>query len=76
MILKYVTTHKSTVWLGSSVRPSECSHGMREVLGSSPGQVMCFFSPVTFGGSVLRLQAAKGLSRRFQHGTEQIPGRI
>ena len=24
---------------------SECSHGMRGVLGSSPGRVMCFFLP-------------------------------
>ena len=24
---------------------SECAHGMREVLGSSPGRVMCFFLP-------------------------------
>ena len=24
---------------------SECSHGMREVLGSSPGRAMCFFLP-------------------------------
>ena len=27
---------------------SECSHGMREVLGSSPGRAMCFSSPETY----------------------------
>ena len=52
---------------------------MREVLGSSPGQAMCFFPcdirwPVW--GSVLGLRAAKGLSHRFQHGSEQFRGRI
>ena len=30
---------------GSVARWSECSHGMREVLGSSPGRAMCFFLP-------------------------------
>ena len=52
---------------------------MREVLGSSPGRAMCFFScdirwPVW--GSVLGLRAAKGLSHRYQHGSEQFRGRI
>ena len=38
-----------------------------------------FSSPVTFGGqcgSVLGLRAAKGLSRQYRHGSEQIRGRI
>ena len=38
-----------------------------------------FSSPVTFGGqcgSVLGLQAAKGLSRWFIHGSEKILRRI
>ena len=38
-----------------------------------------FSSPVTFGGqcgSVLGLRAAKGLSRRFRHGSEQIRERV
>ena len=30
---------------GSVAQWSECSHGMREVLGSSPGRTMCFFLP-------------------------------
>ena len=30
---------------GSVAQWSECWHGMREVLDSSPGQVMCFFLP-------------------------------
>ena len=30
---------------GSVAQWSESSHGMREVLGSSPGQAMCFFPP-------------------------------
>ena len=30
---------------GSVAQWSECSHGMREVLGSSPGWAMCFFLP-------------------------------
>ena len=30
---------------GSVTQCSECSHGMREVLGSSPGWAMCFFLP-------------------------------
>ena len=39
---------------------SECSHGMREVLGSSPGRAMCFFIPcdISFGGSVWVLARA------------------
>ena len=32
---------------GSVAQWSECSHGKREGLGSSPGRVMCFSSPVT-----------------------------
>ena len=31
---------------GSVAQWSECSHGMREVLGSSPGRAMCFFPPL------------------------------
>ena len=58
----------------------ECSHGMREVFGSSPGRAMCFFPPlwhlVAQCGSVLELRAAKELSRRSCHGSEQIRGRI
>ena len=30
---------------GSVAQWSECLHGMREVLGSSPGRAMCFFLP-------------------------------
>ena len=30
---------------GSVAQWSECSHGMREVLGSSPGRAMCCFLP-------------------------------
>ena len=30
---------------GSVFQWSECSHGVREVLGSSPGRAMCFFLP-------------------------------
>ena len=30
---------------GSEAQWSESSHGMREVLGSSPGRAMCFFLP-------------------------------
>ena len=64
---------------GSVDQWSECSHGLREVLGSSPGRAMCFHPPVTFGGqcgSVLGLRVAKRLSRRFRHGSGQIRGRI
>ena len=59
---------------------SEGLHGMREVLGLNPGRAMCFFLPcdipplwhlVAQCGSVLGLRAAKGLSRRFRHGSEQ-----
>ena len=57
---------------------SECSHGMREVLGVPVGP--CAFPPlwhlVAQCGSVLGLRAAKRLSRRFRHGSEQIRGRI
>ena len=31
---------------GSVAQWSEYSHGMREVLGSSPGRAMCFFPPL------------------------------
>ena len=31
---------------GSVAQWSECSHGMREVLGSSPGRAVCFFPPL------------------------------
>ena len=30
---------------GSVAQWSECSHGLQEVLGSSPGRAMCFFLP-------------------------------
>ena len=30
---------------GSVAQWSECSHGLREVLGSSPGRAVCFFLP-------------------------------
>ena len=64
---------------GSVAQWSECSHGLRGVLGSSPGRAMCISSPVTFCGqcgSVLGLRATKGFSRRFRHDSEQIRGRI
>ena len=35
--------HRSTC--GSVAQWSECSHGLRGVLGSSPGRAMCFFLP-------------------------------
>ena len=37
---------------GSVAQWSECSHGMREVLGSSPGRSMCFFLPCDIWWSV------------------------
>ena len=37
---------------GSVAQLTECSHGKREALGSSPGRTTIFSSPVTFGGSV------------------------
>ena len=52
----------------SVAQRSECSHGVQEVLSSRPGRAQC--------GSVLGLRAAKGLSLRFRHGSEQIRGRI
>ena len=41
---------RTTKWLVSSV--GKCSHSEREAMGSSPGRVTIFSSPVTFGGSV------------------------
>ena len=51
---------------GSVAQWSECSHGMREVLGSSPGRAVCFFLPcdiitvlsvlVGFPGTLVSLQ--------------------
>ena len=35
---------------GSVAQWSECSHGMREVLGSSPGRAMCFKCHQTLSG--------------------------
>ena len=35
---------------GSVAHWSECLHGMREVLGSSPGRAMCFFLPCDIRG--------------------------
>ena len=65
---------------GSVSQWSECSHGVREVLGSSPVGPCAFSFPVTFGGSLwVRARAAsrKGtVSRRFQHGFEQLRRRI
>ena len=64
---------------GSVTQWSECLHGMREVLGLSPSRAMCSFLPlylVAQCGSMLWLRAAKGLFRRFRHGSEQIQGRI
>ena len=37
---------------GSVAQWSECSHGMREVLGSSPGRAMCLFLPCDITNSV------------------------
>ena len=39
---------------GSVAQWSECSHGMREVLGSSPGRAMCFFLPCDINISVYK----------------------
>ena len=47
---------------GSVAKWSECSHGMREVLDSSPSRDVCF-PPVTFGGSAwvgARVASSKG----------------
>ena len=45
--------------MASVAQWSECSHGLREVLGSSPGRAMCFFLPCDIGGSVwVRARAA------------------
>ena len=46
---------------GSVAQLSECSHGMREVLGSSPGRAMCFFLP--YGTSLLTCRGRHELSR-------------
>ena len=65
---------------GSVAQWSDYLHGMREVLGSSPGRTVCIFFPCDIWwpvwGSVLGLRAEKGLSRRFRQGSEQIRGRI
>ena len=63
---------------GSVAQWSESLHSMREVLGSIPVGPCAFFPPqwhlVAQCGSVLGLGAAKGLSRRFRHGSWQIRG--
>ena len=45
------------MWPGCSV--VECLKCKREILGSSPGRETFFFRPLTIGGSVLGLRAAK-----------------
>ena len=70
--------HGSTVWLGSSlvIVLARSARGLR--FESRSGHVL--FPPllhlVAQSESVLGLRAAKGLSRRFRHGSEQIRGRI
>ena len=64
--------------LGSSVVRVLARSARGPGFESRSGHVL-FSSPVTFGGqcgSVLGLRAAKGLSRRFRHVSEQIRGRI
>ena len=47
---------------GSVAQWSECSHGLREVLGSNPVGPCTFSSPVTFGGSAwVRVRAASSI---------------
>ena len=58
------------------IKSSEAVHGVGSVIWLQEPVVT---SPVTSGGqcgSVLGLRAAKRLSRRFRHGSEQIRGRI
>ena len=43
---------------GSVAQWSKCSHGMREVLGSSPGRAMCFFLPCDTRRSIMYEKAA------------------
>ena len=52
----------------------ECWIFVRRVAGSILGRVRT--EDIFLRLSVLGLRAAKGLSRRFQHGYEQIRGRI
>ena len=60
-----------------------CGQSARTLCESSwvrvPARPCAFSFTVTFGGqggSLLGLRTAKGLSRRFRHGSEQIRGRI
>ena len=66
------------MWFGSSVIRVLARSARGLGFESRLGHVL--FPPlVTFGGqcgSVLGLRAAKGLSRRFRHGSEQIRGRM
>ena len=66
---------------GSVAERSECSHGMREVLGSSPGRAMCFFLPCEIWWPVwvrARAASSKGtvssVSDRIKQG-EIVTGR-
>ena len=44
---------------GSVTQRTECSHGMREVLGSSPGRAMCFY-PRPPTPSLTHIRTTKG----------------
>ena len=64
---------------GLVAQRSECSHGMREVLGLRPGRAMCFYlSCDIWWLSVGPFSAAssKGIVSSFRHGSKQIRGRI
>ena len=52
---------------GSVAQWSECSHGLRKVLGSSPGRAMCFFLPcdMTTRPNQIDLSAASSESLNF-----------
>ena len=61
------------------IKCRECSHGMREVLGSNHSRAL--YPPMTFGGSVwvhARTASSKGtvLSRWYLHDSEQTWGRV
>ena len=44
---------------GSAAQWSECLHGMREVLGSSPGRAMCFFLPFDISQATRKWRTGK-----------------
>ena len=70
--------HGSTVWLGSSVVRVLARYARGPGFESRSGHVLfpTLWHLVAQCGSVLGLRAAKRLSRRFRHGSEQIRRRI